>query len=79
MLQDAAKPLADVADAIKRAEVSGVLTQPAASIYRSMIHMHFNRVWGLDGGRELESLRYFAELESKLLCADPVPIVRKQF
>lgn len=57
ILQHLKTPLAKVASSIARAELSGVLTQPADAIYRSVIYMHCNRVWGLDNSHELEILR----------------------
>jgi thiopeptide-type bacteriocin biosynthesis protein len=59
MIGRRAEAFAHVSSAIKSAETSGVLAASAASIYRSIIHMNFNRVWGLDSVHELQSLRLF--------------------
>jgi lantibiotic biosynthesis protein len=66
MLEWLKQPLAEVSDAIKRAELSRRLTQPAASIIRSMVHMHCNRVWGLDNEHELALLRLFRRTREQI-------------
>jgi hypothetical protein len=49
--------LLGVRRAILNAEVVRVLTQPPSVICRSLVHMHFNRLWGRNGEVELEMLR----------------------
>jgi thiopeptide-type bacteriocin biosynthesis protein len=54
-------------ECIDGAESAGTLTQSRAAISRSIIHMHCNRLWGLDGGKELEALRLLRRARQQIL------------
>lgn len=75
MMARGATTFGDVAHAIKSAEVSGALSVPAASIYRSIIHMNFNRLWGLNSPRELESLRLFRRVRQQIALSGTVKAI----
>jgi thiopeptide-type bacteriocin biosynthesis protein len=53
------KSFGDVSQALKLAEESCSLTESTASIHRSIAHMHYNRIWGVDNQREAQLLRLF--------------------
>jgi lantibiotic biosynthesis protein len=53
------KSFGDVSQALKLAEESCSLTESTASIHRSIAHMHYNRIWGVDNQREVQLLRLF--------------------
>ncbi|WP_346658732.1 lantibiotic dehydratase [Bradyrhizobium sp. 143] len=58
---------AHLSECINSANCSGTLTQPRAAISRSIIHMHCNRLWGLDGEKELEALRLLRRARQQIL------------
>jgi thiopeptide-type bacteriocin biosynthesis protein len=58
--------LGDVSHAISIAEDSCSLTEPAASIHRSIVHMHYNRLWGVDNEREMQLLRLFRRAREQI-------------
>lgn len=48
--------LAQVADQLEQAARRGALECPAPIIYRSFVHMHCNRFWGIDRAAEQQTL-----------------------
>jgi lantibiotic biosynthesis protein len=59
--------LREVSHAIRSAEESFCLTEPAASVHRSIIHMHYNRIWGVDNGREVQLLQLFRRTREQIM------------
>jgi len=51
------KGFTTLVNAIKSAETKGELTTSRSVIYQSLVHMHCNRLWGIDAQRELDTLR----------------------
>ncbi len=60
------KSFGDVSHAIRCAEESCSLTESPASIYRSIAHMNYNRIWGLDNQREVQLLRLFRRTREQI-------------
>jgi hypothetical protein len=60
------KSLGDVSHAIRAAEKSRSLTEPPASILRSIVHMQYNRIWGVDHEREVQLLRLFRRTREQI-------------
>ena len=65
-LQALKKSFGDVSHAIRSAEEFCSLTESPASIYRSIAHMNYNRIWGLDNQREAQLLRLFRRTREQI-------------
>jgi lantibiotic biosynthesis protein len=65
-LEATKKPFGDVSHAIRVAEGSCTLTESSSLIYRSIAHMNYNRIWGLDNQREVQLLRLFRRTREQI-------------